>query len=51
MIPIRKINIEKIKQNIDWSPTTSMYVGLQKTINWYFDNFSLNTPEDSESDN
>tara|TARA_B100000989_G_C19443920_1_gene428613 strand:- start:37 stop:1017 length:981 start_codon:yes stop_codon:yes gene_type:complete len=51
MIPIRKININKIKNKMKWSPKTSMHEGLKKTIIWYKDRFSNKSPEDYENDN
>jgi len=51
MIPIRKINISKIKNKIKWSPTIPMHEGLKKTINWYKGHFSNKSPEDYENDN
>jgi len=35
LIPVRKINISKIKKFISWHPKTSIQTGLKKTINWY----------------
>ena len=51
MIPIRKINIDKIEKNIDWHPSTSMSSGLEKTINWYKDYYKLFSPEGDKVDN
>lgn len=35
MIPLRKIDIKKITKKIGWKPKTSIYDGLEKTINFY----------------
>ncbi len=51
MIPIRKINIRKITNKINWSPKIPMDEGLKKTIIWYKDHFSNKSPEDYENDN
>ena len=51
MIPIRKINIDKIVKNIDWHPSTSMITGLEKTINWYKNYYKSFSPEGIKVDN
>lgn len=35
MIPIRLINIDKAKKILNFSPTTSLKTGLEKTLHWY----------------
>lgn len=35
LIPVRKINISKIKKYINWRPKTSLETGLRKTMDWY----------------
>ena len=51
MIPIRKINIDKIVNNIKWQPSTSMSSGLEKTIKWYKDYYKVFSPEEHKVDN
>lgn len=50
MIPVRKINIDKIKKVLKWSPYVDLEVGLKKTIDWYLDSFKEKTPEEIELD-
>ena len=50
MIPVRKINIDKIKKVLKWSPYVDLEVGLKKTIDWYLDCFKEKTPEEIELD-
>jgi len=38
MIPQRRICIDKVTQATGWSPTTSLSLGLSKTIDWYLEN-------------
>lgn len=38
MIPVRKINSNKINQNLGWSASTSLEIGLKKAYDWYLDN-------------
>lgn len=38
MIPIRIIDISKAKKILDFSPSTSLSEGIQKTANWYSNN-------------
>lgn len=33
------LNAQKIKQNLGWSPSTSLHVGLEKTISWFAENY------------
>ena len=35
LIPVRKININKVKKFINWSPKISIDQGLLNTLNWY----------------
>lgn len=35
LIPVRKIDINKIKRIIKWKPKTKINSGLKKTIDWY----------------
>jgi len=35
LIPVRRINIKKIKKFIKWSPKISIDQGLSNTLNWY----------------
>lgn len=35
MIPVRKINSDKIKNQLGWQAKTSLEEGLMKTYNWY----------------
>lgn len=35
MIPIRKINIRKMKESYNWRPKIKFEDGIKKTINWY----------------
>ena len=37
MIPVRKIDSNKIKEQLGWSATTSLEEGLLKTYNWYLE--------------
>jgi GDP-L-fucose synthase len=39
MIPIRMIDISKIKSEIGWYPKTSLYEGLAKTYKWYVESY------------
>lgn len=43
MIPIRRINVSKIQNRIDWVPETTLEDGLKKTINWYSDILKINS--------
>ena len=38
LIPVRKINISKVKKFINWKPRTSFDKGLKLTLNWYNQN-------------
>lgn len=49
MIPIRKININKIQKEIKWKPSHSIKAGLSKTIDWYLKYYKNNTPEELDS--
>ena len=51
MLPVRLINIDKIKNDTNWTPTTSIDSGLQKTYEWYRGNFSILNPEGFPYDN
>ena len=51
MLPVRLINIDKIKNDINWAPSTSIDLGLQKTYEWYRSNFSILNPEGFPYDN
>jgi len=42
MIPVRRINIEKIKRFIKFKPHFSIEKGISKTIEWYKKNYILN---------
>lgn len=35
MIPIRLINIDKAKKILDFTPKTSLKMGIKKTVDWY----------------
>lgn len=35
MIPVRKINSHKIRENLGWTASTSLDVGLKKAYDWY----------------
>jgi GDP-L-fucose synthase len=35
LIPVRKIDINKIKKKIKWKPKTKIVYGLKKTVHWY----------------
>ena len=45
MIPIRKIDISKIKDEIGWQPKTSIYDGLKNTYEWYSETYKDLMPE------
>jgi GDP-L-fucose synthase len=45
MIPIRMIDISKIKAEIGWQPKTSIYDGLKQTYEWYSENYKDLNPE------
>lgn len=45
MIPIRMIDISKIKSEIGWQPKTSIYDGLKQTYEWYSDTYRVLNPE------
>lgn len=49
MIPVRKINIDKITNEIAWTPSTSIEEGLEKTIDWYKNFFKDKSPEQFET--
>ena len=38
MIPVRSIDINKAKANLEWKPKTSLMEGLSKTLEWYINN-------------
>jgi GDP-L-fucose synthase len=45
MIPIRMIDISKIKAEIGWQPKTSIYDGLRQTYEWYSETYKDLNPE------
>jgi GDP-L-fucose synthase len=45
MIPIRMIDISKIKTEIGWQPKISIYDGLKRTYEWYSDTYIDLNPE------
>jgi GDP-L-fucose synthase len=45
MIPIRMIDISKIKKEISWKPKISIYDGLKKTYEWYSETYRDLNPE------
>lgn len=45
MIPIRMIDISKIKAEIGWQPKISIYDGLKKTYEWYSETYRDLNPE------
>jgi GDP-L-fucose synthase len=45
MIPIRMIDISKIKAEIGWQPKTSIYDGLKQTYEWYSETYKDLNPE------
>ena len=46
MIPKRLIDISKVLKNTNWKPTTTIDLGLKKTISWYKKFYSEKTPEE-----
>ena len=38
MIPTRKIDSNKIKNNLGWEAKTPLEVGLEKAHSWYLEN-------------
>jgi nucleoside-diphosphate-sugar epimerase len=38
MIPIRRIDSNKIREKLGWEPKTSIEDALEKTLNWYLEN-------------
>ncbi len=38
MIPVRKINSDKIKNRLGWEAKTTLTDGLNKTYKWYLEN-------------
>jgi dTDP-D-glucose 4,6-dehydratase len=38
MIPVRLVNVDRIKSELGWEAKTSLRNGLEKTINWYKSN-------------
>jgi GDP-L-fucose synthase len=38
MIPTRRIDSNKIEQNLNWKATTPLHIGLKKTHDWYLNN-------------
>jgi GDP-L-fucose synthase len=45
MIPIRMIDISKIKTEIGWQPKISIYDGLKQTYEWYSETYRDLNPE------
>jgi GDP-L-fucose synthase len=45
MIPIRMIDISKIKKEISWKPKISIYDGLKQTYEWYSETYRDLNPE------
>ncbi len=45
MIPIRMIDISKIKKEISWKPKISIYDGLKQTYEWYSETYKDLNPE------
>ena len=45
MIPKRLIDISKIKSLTGWRPTTSLEMGLAKTVRWYRDTYQHGSPD------
>jgi dTDP-D-glucose 4,6-dehydratase len=38
MIPTRRIDSNKIEQNLNWKATTPLHIGLKKAHDWYLNN-------------
>ena len=51
MLPVRLINIDKIKRDTGWTPSTGIDSGLEKTYEWYKSRFSFFNPERLPYDN
>jgi GDP-L-fucose synthase len=49
MIPIRMIDISKIKKEISWKPKVSIYDGLKQTYEWYSETYRDSNPEDQKT--
>ena len=45
MIPIRMIDISKVRNEIGWQPKTSIYEGLKRTFEWYSNTYRTFNPE------
>ena len=38
MIPVRLVDVSRIKNEVGWEAKTSLKEGLEKTIEWYKNN-------------
>jgi nucleoside-diphosphate-sugar epimerase len=38
MIPVRLVDVSRIKNEVGWEAKTSLREGLEKTIEWYKNN-------------
>jgi GDP-L-fucose synthase len=38
MIPVRLVDVSRIKDEVGWEAKTSLREGLEKTIEWYKNN-------------
>lgn len=50
MIPRRLINIDRITAETTWRPQTALDDGIEQTIDWYRQAYSLATPEEVDND-
>ena len=47
MIPKRMIDISLANDLLGWSPKISIKEGIQRTVNWYVEQYKDKTPEDA----
>ena len=48
MLPKRLIDVDHAKRSLGWRAETPLNAGIQKTVDWYVDQFSVSAPEDSK---
>jgi len=47
MIPIRKIDISRVRDISGWEPQTPITEGIKRTVEWYRTTYASQTPEDA----
>ena len=40
MIPIRRVSVQRAKNELSWTANTNIYDGIRKTCDWFKDNIS-----------